>query len=191
MTESHLDQLLRSNSDHVQKLNKIVLDAIEEEKLITEKLGAFEEHNPSILNRLADQIASFGGSWKFIIAFVLFLLVWIVSNLWLLSRAFDPFPFILLNLFLSMLAALQAPLILMSQNRKEDRDRKRAINDYMVNLKAEIEIRNMHQKFDLLISEQMKTLFELQNFQLELMREINSNISLDKQNGTEKANNDL
>jgi len=92
----------------------------------------------------------------------------------LLNKPFDPYPFILLNLLLSTIAALQAPIIMMSQNRKEEKDRQRAISDYMINLKAEIEIRNMHQKLDLLIAEQMKTLFELQNVQLEAMKELKS-----------------
>jgi uncharacterized membrane protein len=90
-------------------------------------------------------------------------------NIYLLKKAFDPFPFILLNLFLSALAAVQAPVIMMSQNRKEEKDRRRAINNYLINLKAEIEIRNMHQKLDLLIAEQMKTLFDIQKVQVELM----------------------
>ena len=93
-------------------------------------------------------------------------------NLYLLKKPFDPFPFILLNLLLSTLAALQAPVIMMSQNRKEEKDRQRAINDYMVNLKAEIEVRNLHAKIDLLITEQMKTLFEIQQAQVVLMEEI-------------------
>jgi uncharacterized membrane protein len=93
-------------------------------------------------------------------------------NVYLLKKAFDPFPFILLNLFLSALAAVRAPVIMMSQNRKEEKDRRRAINDYLINLKAEIEIRNMHQKLDLLIGEQMKTLFDIQKVQVELMQDI-------------------
>jgi uncharacterized membrane protein len=100
------------------------------------------------------------------------MLIWIGVNVFLLSRPFDPYPFILLNLLLSTIAALQAPIIIMSQNRKEEKDRQRAINDYMINLKAEIEIRNMHQKIDLLISRQMKTMFELQNVQVNMMKEI-------------------
>ena len=102
---------------------------------------------------------------------------WMVINLYLLQRPFDPFPFILLNLFLSSIAAVQAPIIMMSQNRKEEKDRQRAINDYLVNLKAEIEVRNLHQKIDLLISEQMQTLFEIQKAQMELMEEIRQSIN--------------
>ncbi len=105
------------------------------------------------------------------------MLVWMGINLFLLSRPFDPYPFILLNLFLSTIAALQAPIIMMSQNRKEEKDRQRAVNDYLINLKAEIEVRNLHQKLDLLISEQMKTLFEIQQVQTDLMDEIKQKLS--------------
>ena len=172
MTESRLQELLLTETEHIRKLNQIVIDAIEEEKLISEKLYRFEDRHPALGSRVADKLASFGGSWRFIASFAIILGLWVSANIFLLTKPFDPYPFILLNLFLSMLAALQAPVIMMSQNRREERDRQRAINDYMVNLKAEIEIRNMHQKLDLLITEQMKTMFELQNLQLELMREI-------------------
>jgi uncharacterized membrane protein len=110
------------------------------------------------------------------------MVLWVSANVFFLSRPFDPYPFILLNLLLSMLAALQAPIIMMSQNRREERDRQRAVNDYMINLKSEIEIRNVHQKLDLLITEQMKTLFELQTLQLELMRDIKANMGGNSRN---------
>ena len=104
--------------------------------------------------------------------------LWIAINVYLLTKPFDPFPFILLNLLLSTLAALQAPIIMMSQNRKEEKDRQRAVNDYLINLKAEIEIRNLHGKLDLLMTEQMKTLFEIQNTQVDLMEEIKSIVNI-------------
>lgn len=100
------------------------------------------------------------------------MLFWIAINIYILQKAFDPFPFILLNLILSTVAALQAPVIMMSQNRKEEKDRQRAVNDYLVNLKSEVEVRNLHHKMDLLMAEQMKTLFEIQKAQLDLMEEI-------------------
>jgi len=102
------------------------------------------------------------------------MLLWMGINIYALQKAFDPYPFILLNLILSTIAALQAPVIMMSQNRKEEKDRQRAINDYLVNLKAEVEVRNLHHKMDLLIAEQMKTLFEIQKAQMDLMEEIRS-----------------
>lgn len=100
------------------------------------------------------------------------MLAWMIINVYFLTRPFDPYPFIFLNLILSTIAAIQAPLIMMSQNRKEEKDRQRAINDYLVNLKSEIEVRNLHQKLDLLISDQMKTLFEIQKMQIDVMEEI-------------------
>lgn len=172
MYNEKLQQLLLTENEQLRKLNGIVVNAVEEEKLITQKLYELEEKNPAFGSKVADTVASFGGSWKFIIAFSIFLLIWIIANVLLLKNAFDPFPFILLNLFLSAIAAIQAPIIMMSQNRKEAKDRQRATSDYLVNLKAEIEVRNLHQKIDLLMSEQMQTLFEIQKVQMELMEEI-------------------
>ena len=127
----------------------------------------------TLADRLADKIAEFGGSWKFIITFGSVIAVWIVLNvLLLLNRRFDPYPFILLNLILSCLAALQAPVIMMSQNRAEARDRLRAENDYKVNLKAELEIRHLHEKIDHLLRKQYNRLFEIQQIQMELLEEI-------------------
>jgi uncharacterized membrane protein len=109
--------------------------------------------------RLSDRIASFGGSWTFIIAFLLFILIWIIINVsWISHSNFDPYPFILLNLILSCVAALQAPVIMMSQNRLENLDRKRAENDYRINLKAEKEIKDLHKKFDQLLSQHKEML---------------------------------
>jgi uncharacterized membrane protein len=177
MTKIKLDQLLASENEQLQKLSEIVRKAIEEERLLSDKLLEFEDRNPPFVSRLADKVATFGGSWKFIVAFGCFMLLWILTNVYLLGKPFDPFPFILLNLLLSTLAALQAPIIMMSQNRKEEKDRQRAINDYMINLKAEIEVRNLHQKLDLLIAEQMKTLFDIQKAQMELMEDIKEVLS--------------
>ena len=123
--------------------------------------------------RLSDRIAEFGGSWKFLISFGAVLLFWIVLNAVILAtRAFDPYPFILLNLILSCLAAVQAPIIMMSQNRAEARDRLRAENDYKVNLKAELEIRHLHEKIDHLLRRQYNRLFEIQQIQIELLQEL-------------------
>lgn len=184
MTKIKIEQLFATESEQLTKLNEIVHKAIEEEKLLSDKLLEFEDKNPPFISRLADRVATFGGSWKFISAFALFMLVWIVINIYMLSKPFDPFPFIFLNLLLSTLAALQAPVIMMSQNRKEEKDRQRAVNDYMINLKSEIEIRNLHGKMDLLMTEQMKTLFEIQKTQMDLMEEIKSII-----NSSAKKNN--
>jgi len=180
MNNLKIETLLRLEESQLKKLNKIVHTAVEEEKLLSDKLSEFEDRNPSFTSRLADKVANFGGSWRFIISFALFMLIWIVANALLLSRPFDPYPFILLNLLLSTIAALQAPVIMMSQNRKEEKDRQRAVNDYMINLKSEIEVRNLHGKLDLLIKEQMKTLFEIQKTQVELMEEIKQQVNNNK-----------
>jgi uncharacterized membrane protein len=176
MSEKYFDQLLSREDEQLQKLNQIVHAAIEEEKVLSGKLLEVDDIHPPLAGRVADKLAGFGGSWKFIGVFVLFILLWIILNVTYLQYSFDPYPFILLNLLLSTIAALQAPLIMMSQNRKEEKDRKRAVNDYMVNLKAEIEVRNLHEKIDLLITEQMQTLFKIQQTQVQLMEEIKSMI---------------
>ncbi|WP_020178236.1 DUF1003 domain-containing protein [Methylopila sp. M107] len=119
--------------------------------------------------RLADKVASFGGSWTFIILFGVFLVLWAGANVWLLTNPFDPYPFIFLNLMLSMLAALQAPVIMMSQNRQSAKDRHSAELDYEVNLKAEIEILSLHEKLDALRNEHLTTLIEKQNEQIALL----------------------
>jgi uncharacterized membrane protein len=126
---------------------------------------------------ISDKVATFGGSWKFIILFGIILFVWILFNT--LSPKifnFDPYPFILMNLILSCIAALQAPIIMMSQNRQEEKDRKRGENDYLINLKAELELRSLHQKIDLLLEEQIKVLFESQAKQLEILQSIENKI---------------
>lgn len=174
MTKQILDELLATENIQLQKLNEIVQKAIDEEKFISDKLLEFEDKSPSFSSRIADKVSGFGGSWRFILFFGFFMFVWMLVNIYLLSKPFDPFPFILLNLILSTIAALQAPVIMMSQNRKEEKDRQRAIKDYMINLKSEIEVRNLHRKLDLLMTEQMKTLFEIQKVQMEMMEDIKS-----------------
>lgn len=171
--------LLKSEDEQLSKLQQIVQQTIKEEKLIIENLL----HQPKeILTRgqtISDKVASFGGSWKFIISFSLLLFVWILFNtLSPQKEDFDPYPFILMNLVLSAIAALQAPIIMMSQNRKEERDRKRSENDYLINLKAELEVRSLHQKIDLLLEEQIKVLFDSQAAQLELLKNIEAKLNV-------------
>lgn len=126
---------------------------------------------------IADKVARFGGSWNFIIAFIILLGAWVLFNTIVPNKVgFDPYPFILLNLLLSFVAALQAPVIMMSQNRKEEKDRQRSENDYLINLKAEMQIRSLHQKMDLLLEEQIKTLYETQARQFILLQEINNRL---------------
>ncbi len=170
--------LLESEDKQLTKLRQIVQQAIKEEKLIVENLLHQPKETLSPGQSISDQVASFGGSWKFIISFTVILSIWILFNT--LSPAgyeFDPYPFILMNLVLSAIAALQAPIIMMSQNRKEEKDRKRSENDYLINLKAELELRSLHQKIDLLLEEQIKTLFHSQSEQLELLKSIETKLN--------------
>ena len=173
-----MNKLLTDEKDHISKLHKIVEAAIKEEELIVNNLL-----NPpkEILSRgqaISDKVARFGGSWKFIIIFGIILAVWIVVNALLPDKdKFDPYPFILMNLVLSTIAALQAPIIMMSQNRQEEKDRMRGENDYLINLKAEMEIRSLHQKIDLLLEDQIKTLFDTQARQFTLLEEINKKLT--------------
>ena len=166
------------SDDPANKLRQIVLQAIDEEKLIAENLL----HQPKeVLSRgqsVADRVAIFGGSWRFIILFSIMLLAWIIINTMLPHNdKFDPYPFILMNLVLSAIAALQAPIIMMSQNRKEEKDRMRSENDYLINLKAELELRSLHQKMDVLLQEQVKILFESQVEQLQILKKIERSLN--------------
>jgi uncharacterized membrane protein len=170
--QHYLESVLHTENLHLKKLHSLVHEAMKEEALIVKDLM---QQRPEALTRgqrIADRVASFGGSWAFIITFCTILVCWIIVNVILATKAFDPYPFILLNLILSCIAALQAPVIMMSQNRQEEKDRHRAENDYMVNLKAEIEIRNLHQKINLLMEEQFQTLIDIQKYQVELLEEI-------------------
>ena len=169
----YINELLDTENDQLKKMNEIVVQSIEQEKLLLQNISQEQAEQPTLGQRLADRVARFGGSWKFISWFAAVLCIWIIINLLLTGRSrFDPFPFILLNLLLSCLAAIQAPVIMMSQNRQEEKDRKRNENDYLVNLKAEIEIRTLHQKIDLLIQEQFKQLMESQAEQIRLLQSI-------------------
>jgi len=166
-------KLLQAEDEQLAKLHTIVLKAIDEEKLIVQNAMQQPEDISSTGERISDKVATFGGSWSFIILFSVILTVWILLNSLLpQGQQFDPFPFILMNLVLSAIAALQAPIIMMSQNRKEEKDRKRSENDYMINLKAELEVRSLHQKIDLLQEDQIKVLFESQANQLEILKRI-------------------
>lgn len=175
------ENLLKSKDEQLGKLEQIVQQTIKEEKLIVENLL----HQPKeILSRgesVSDKVASFGGSWKFIIIFSFILFFWILFNTLSPQKDdFDPYPFILMNLVLSAIAALQAPIIMMSQNRKEEKDRKRSENDYLINLKAELEVRGLHQKIDLLLEEEIKILFDSHATQLALLKKIDAKLNVRK-----------
>ena len=172
------ESLLKSENEQLIKLQKIVAQTIEEEKLIVENLLHPPKETLTRGQSISDKVARFGGSWKFIISFSVILTLWILFNTLTPKRDdFDPYPFILMNLVLSAIAALQAPIIMMSQNRKEEKDRKRSENDYLINLKAELEVRGLHQKIDLLLEEQIKILFESQAKQLEILKSIEDKVS--------------
>lgn len=172
----YVQRQLASGKGDLSRLEADVAQTFRDEELITRKLMEESLEPISFGQKLADQVARFGGSWRFLISFALFLSLWIALNAFLLAmmrgRPFDPYPFILLNLLLSCLASVQAPIIMMSQNRLEARDRRRAENDYKVNLKAELEIRNLHEKFDHLLDHQWQYLMEVQQIQVELLEEL-------------------
>lgn len=167
---SYLSKEVSNLTDMEQK----VMQTLNDNSIITKEVDSEEETSSDTLGqRIADKVATFGGSWTFIIAFGVFILLWISTNVYFLTnKGFDPYPFILLNLILSCLAALQAPVIMMSQNRQEDKDRLRAKKDYMINLKAEIELRALHEKIDHLIIHQQQELLEIQRIQIEMMNDI-------------------
>jgi uncharacterized membrane protein len=169
----YVESLLEEEKGELTELDKEVIEGLRKHEILAANPDIDFDKNLTLGQRLADIIASFGGSWRFIIIFGVFIALWIgVNLLTLFSRPFDPYPFILLNLVLSTLAALQAPVIMMSQNRQEERDRQRAIYDYKVNLKAELEIRQLHQKVDHLLSKQWERLVEIQEIQMELINEL-------------------
>ena len=173
MKKKLVTTFVHQESQKIKKMNKLVADAIKNNESITETLLETNVGELTLGQRMADGVASFGWSWTFITIFWLILLIWILTNVFLLmNKGFDPYPFILLNLVLSCLAAIQAPIIMMSQNRKEEIDRKRAENDYLINLKAETQIRNIDEKINILAIEQMKKMFKLQEGQLTLLNEI-------------------
>ena len=180
--DKDIELLLDAEAIQLKKLQEIVKKTIAEESLIINNLLNQPQEILTRGQSISDKVASFGGSWKFIITFGFILLIWIIYNsVTIINQRFDPYPFILLNLILSTIAALQAPIIMMSQNRQEEKDRKRSENDYLINLKAELEVRSLHQKIDLLLEEQIKILFDSQAKQLEILLGIEKKISELKQ----------
>jgi uncharacterized membrane protein len=169
----YIKEVLEDEIGELSVLDQEVIESLEQHEILSADISKQFERKLTFGERLSDHIAEFGGSWKFLITFGVVIVVWIGANAVLLAtRAFDPYPFILLNLILSCLAAVQAPIIMMSQNRAETRDRLRAENDYKVNLKAELEIRHLHEKIDHLLRRQYNRLFEIQQIQIELLEEI-------------------
>ncbi len=169
----YVHSLLKSEKGEVTDLEYEVINSMQQHELITKNVETKLDQNWTFGERLADKIASFGGSWAFLICFAIFLAIWIIVNtVVMVSHPADPYPFILLNLILSCIAAIQAPVIMMSQNRQEAKDRLRSQNDYQINLKAELEIQHLHEKLDHLLMHQWDRLAEIQEIQLELLSEM-------------------
>src|SRR6059036_4284218 len=171
--KDYIKEVLEDEIGELSALDQEVIESLQQHEILSSDISKQFERKLTFGERLSDRIASFGGSWRFITLFGAVLFGWIILNaIFLLNRGFDPYPFILLNLILSCLAAIQAPIIMMSQNRAESRDRLRAENDYKVNLKAELEIRHLHEKIDHLLRRQYNRLFEIQQIQIELLDEL-------------------
>jgi uncharacterized membrane protein len=168
----YVEEILREEHGEFTELDRQVAESIANQDTIAENVeDDFLEHR-TLGQRLSDRLASFGGSWPFLLSFGAFLLVWMAISVAMgEQKSFDPYPFILLNLVLSCLAAVQAPIIMMSQKRQDVKDRLRSRNDYQVNLKAELEIRHLHEKLDHLITKQWQRLAEIQQIQLEIMQD--------------------
>lgn len=162
------ERLLQTGYDDLPIREQRVLRRIAKRIVISENVNERFHEKLTFGQRMADQVATFGGSWTFIIMFCIVLTVWVILNTWVLPHPdiFDPYPFIFLNLMLSMLAAIQAPVIMMSQNRQSSKDRLAAANDYEVNLKAELEIMSLNEKLDDMRMRQLETLLNRQNEQL-------------------------
>lgn len=172
-SKKHISEYLSKERGELREPEKKVLTSLTDNTTLSDKIDGNEIQVLTFGQRIADKVASFGGSWTFIISFAVFILIWISINMfWLVNKGFDPYPFILLNLILSCLAALQAPVIMMSQNRQEEKDRERAQNDYMINLKSELEIRTLHEKVDHFVMDQQQELLDIQKEQIELLTDI-------------------
>lgn len=167
----YVAELLHAEHGELTELDRRVAESIATQETLAENVDEEYEDHRTFGEKLSDHLASFGGSWAFLISFAVFLGLWMLFNIVRGDEAFDSYPFILLNLVLSCLAAIQAPVIMMSQKRQEAKDRLRSENDYRVNLKAELEIRHLHEKMDYLLQRQWQRLTEIQQMQLEIMQE--------------------
>jgi uncharacterized membrane protein len=169
----YVEDMLEHEKGELNALERDVVESLAREETVAENVEEQWEDKRTLGEQIADMVADFGGSWSFIIIFFAILVVWMAFNVWVAARgAFDPYPFILLNLVLSCIAAVQAPIIMMSQKRQEAKDRLRSENDYRVNLKAELEIRHLHEKIDHLLNRQWERLAEIQQIQLEMMQDL-------------------
>ena len=170
--EIYVEEMLKAEHGDISEIEERVAESLANHETLAENIEEEYEEERTFGEKLSDHLASFGGSWAFLIAFAVFLAVWMGINIYEGEKqAFDAYPFILLNLILSTIAAVQAPIIMMSQKRQEAKDRLRSLNDYQVNLKAELEIRHLHEKMDHLMSKQFQRLAEIQQLQLETLQE--------------------
>ncbi|MEI7616327.1 MAG: DUF1003 domain-containing protein [Actinomycetota bacterium] len=169
----YVEEVLKKEKGDLTNLENKVLSSLKEQETIAQNINIEFDKQLTFGEKISDKLASFGGSWRFIIIFFIILIIWIIFNsISLFNKNFDPYPFILLNLILSCLAAIQAPIIMMSQNRMETKDRIRARSDYLVNLKAELEIRNLNERIDNLLTDQWQRLLEIQKIQMDIMNEL-------------------
>lgn len=176
--QRYVENFLTKQIGELTEMEKTVLTSLKDNSTLSDKIDGDDAQPTTFGQRIADKVALFGGSWTFIISFGVFLFIWIAINMiWLANKGFDPYPFILLNLILSCIAAMQAPVIMMSQNRQEEKDRERSKNDYMVNLKSELEIRMLHEKIDHLILSQQQEVLEVHRVQTDLMNNILNKIT--------------
>lgn len=174
--EKYISEFLNKKIGNLTEVEKQVIQSVSKNTMISTEVEE-DEQEITFGQKLADKVAEFGGSWGFIIFFMTFLFAWILLNVfWLSHHGFDPYPFILLNLILSCIAAIQAPVIMMSQNRQEEKDRERAKKDYKINLKSELEIRELHEKIDHLIIHYQQDLLEIQKTQIDLLENILHNV---------------
>mgnify|MGYP000913175648 FL=1 len=174
--EKYISEFLNKKLGNLTEVEKQVIQSVSKNTMISTEVEE-DEKEITFGQKLADKVAEFGGSWGFIIFFMTFLVAWILLNVfWLSNHGFDPYPFILLNLILSCIAAIQAPVIMMSQNRQEEKDRERAKKDYKINLKSELEIRELHEKIDHLIIHYQQDLLEIQKTQIDLLENILHNV---------------
>ncbi len=170
----YLERLIARDRGEIGDLERSVAAAVAGDQLLDISTEAAIDRAATYGERMADRVTRWGGSWTFILSFSAFLLIWAATNAWILSRParFDPYPFVFLNLILSCVAAFQAPIIMMSQSRQEAKDRLRAMNDYRVNLKAELEIRLLHEKIDQMILRQGEHLAELEQLLLDQIEDL-------------------
>jgi uncharacterized membrane protein len=169
----YVEDVLEEETGQISALHEEVLESLKEHEILSRNINLEFEQELTFWERMSDRLAEIGGSWSFILGFALVIGIWVVVNtIALLRHPFDPYPYILLNLVLSCLAAIQAPVIMMSQNRQDAKDRMRSEHDYQLNLKAELEIRHLNEKMDLLLTTQWRRLLEIQRIQMEVLEEL-------------------